>query len=117
MLKNGIEHFTIGDIKYYVKESGSHFFDRSAMRFFDSRVERSVYNGPNGHYFITSEQFHGSQGSDARKWTVRQFGCNVSTCQCNKGETRACDIRTLGDFNTIHSLASARETAREHAKG
>ena len=66
--------YDIDDIKMTNHSAGLHFFEPAAMRFFDSRCGRTVYQGPGGVYFVTSEQFHGSNGySDGRKYTVRQF--------------------------------------------
>jgi hypothetical protein len=97
---------TITEIKQSNKEAGYHFFDRSTMRFFDSRVERGVYSGPGGVFFVTSEQFHGSGGYVApRKFTVRKFDPTNG------------DVDTFGQFNEIKSLEDAREIARKSAKG
>ena len=51
--------------------AGGHFFDRATMRFFNSRIESSLYQGG---YFITSEQFVDSTGeAHAREYRVRHF--------------------------------------------
>lgn len=66
--------YDIDDIKMLNKSAGLHFFDPETMRFFDSRTGRTVYQGPGGVYFITSERFHGSNGySEPRRYTVREF--------------------------------------------
>jgi hypothetical protein len=94
----------ITDIKAANKQAGYHFFERSTMRFFDSKVERMVYEGYGGVYFITSEQFHGSNGYSApRKWTIRKFEANG-------------DINTVKGFNEL-SREEAMSTARKLAKG
>lgn len=51
-----------------LRQAHPRFFARRTMKFFDSRVESGVYDG---RYFITSEQFHGSLGSQARRYTIR----------------------------------------------
>lgn len=95
---------TITDIKTANKQAGYHFFERSTMRFFDSKVERMVYEGPGGVYFITSEQFHGSDGYSApRKWTIRKFEENG-------------DINTVNGFNEF-SREGAMFAARKLSKG
>lgn len=66
---------TINEIKAANKAAGFFYFEPDTMRFFDSRVESPVYpDEKGGAYFVTSEQFHGSQGSEPRFWTVRH--CN-----------------------------------------
>jgi len=56
---------TIHDIITKNKEEGMHFFSKSTMRFFQSKIYPKVYAGK---YFITSEKPpHGR-----RKYTVRE---------------------------------------------
>jgi hypothetical protein len=106
MLVNGIERYTITDIKGINADHGLHFFERGTMRFFRSKVERGVYQGPGGIYFVTSEQFVGSNGiADRRKYTVRKF----------KPETGECC--TVGAFNECSNLSDARDWAKSYAKG
>ena len=95
----------MADIRKSNKDAGFHFFDRAAMRFFDSRVESAPYKGPGGVYFITSEQFYGSVSSEPRKYTVRMF--NTTT-----GE-----VTTVKPYNEIRHIEDAREAARKLAKG
>lgn len=64
------------------ERAGSHFFDTSAMRFFDSRILPEVYNGV---YFITSERYEG----EPRKYTLRMVRTDGN-------------IETIGDFN-VHA--------------
>lgn len=105
MIVNGIEQYTISDIKGINADHGLHFFERSTMRFFRSKVERGVYQGPGGVYFITSEQFVGSNGiADARKYTVRRFVPETGECS------------TVGPFNECSDLKDARDSAKSYAK-
>jgi hypothetical protein len=104
MIVNGIERYTISDIKAANRDASQFFFSRSTMRFFDSRIERGVYCGPGGVFFVTSEQFHGSAGSESRKFTVRQF------------DPATAHIRTFGAFNDLLDLADARQVARDAAR-
>src|SRR5262245_48465902 len=106
LLSSSGEHnqMTITEIKERNKAAGYHFFERSTMRFFNSKIESRVYVGPNGIYFVTSEQFVRSNGiADPRKHTVRQFNPETS------------DINTVTKFNEIRfrddALAKARELA------
>lgn len=99
-------HYTIADLKAANARAGFHFFERATMRFFDSRiVPAGPYCGAGGVYFVTSEQFHGSQGSEARKFTVRQFNPTTG------------DIDTAGRFNEIRTIEDARVTAKAFARG
>ena len=73
-----------------------HWFDAGAIRFFRTRFpDRRVYGGK---YFVTSEQFVGSDGTKApRKYSVRQVN------------PRTGDIETVGGaFNTYPSLKAAQ---------
>lgn len=77
-------------IKYANRTAGHYYFERSTMRFFNSRVLSRVYEGPGGVYFVTSEQFHGSSGvSKPRRYTVRKFHPDTA------------DISTFGPFNEL----------------
>lgn len=58
---------TISDLRAMNQRAGYHFFERSTMRFFNSRVERNVKMCDRGWLFITSEQYE----RQARKWTLR----------------------------------------------
>lgn len=60
---------TIRDIRDTHARTGGHFFDRDTLAFFDSRIGDTVYGG---RYFLTSEQFHGPEGSLPRRWTIRE---------------------------------------------
>ena len=82
------------------RAAGSHFFDRGTMKFFRSRVLPTVYTGPGGVYFVTSEQFN---DTSARRFTVRAF------------DPAKADINTLGEFNEMgraEALALARRAAK-----
>lgn len=59
---------SIHEVRVANKSSGYFFFSRNTMRFFDSRIESKLYHG---RFFITSEQLHGSLGSNPRKYTIR----------------------------------------------
>jgi len=98
---------TMAQIRETNKATGRKFFERDTMRFFDSRVHGQVYGG---RYFITSERFHGTLGSDgsrsrkdARRYTVRFAKDNG-------------DITTVGEFGQYGSLAAARTAAKRLAK-
>jgi len=67
-------NWTIDAIRETDHRAGRYFFSADTMRFFNSRILPTVYEGPGGIYFITSEKFRGSDGTSApRKYTIRQF--------------------------------------------
>lgn len=66
--------WTIDAIREADHRAGRYFFSADTIKFFNSRVLPTVYEGPGGVYFITSEKFTGSNGvSAARKYTIRHF--------------------------------------------
>lgn len=87
--------FKITDFKRKNQETGHHFFDKGWIRFFDAKIETKG-NLIKGKYFITSEQFHGSEGSDARKYSIREAMPDGS-------------VKTIGDFNTFKSEEEAKD--------
>lgn len=61
--------WTVNTIKDAVRATGSHWFDPDTMRFFGTRVLPTVWQGPGGVFFVTSDKrFDGKRGH-----TVRQF--------------------------------------------
>lgn len=80
------------------KTLGYHFFDRSTLRFFSSRVVPELYAGA---IFITSEQDKVSGAP--RAWTVRIAA---------KGGK----IHGVGPFQAFGSLRAARKCARKLAR-
>lgn len=87
---------SVGAIKQANRDAGQHFFDADTLRFFDSRIGKTVIGN---RYFITSEQFHGSDGTvDARRYTVRIAD--------NSGR-----IDTIGEFQEWSTAAAARAAA------
>ena len=95
----------IYDIELANRQVGHHFFDVGTKRFFRSRIGRNVYEGSGGVYFVTSEQFEGSNGSRApRRYTVRRF------------DPATAHIDTVGEFNVL-SAAQAQRMAAKLATG
>lgn len=94
--------WTIAAIRRENKARGMFFFSPATMRAFASKVDRNVYEGPGGVYFVTSEQFRPSEGRpDYRRYTVRRF-----------------DPRT-GDVSTVigtHQKYVVVDHARRHAQ-
>jgi hypothetical protein len=92
--------YTMAAIKEVNKAHGGHWFDRSSMRFFDTRLGQTVYQGPGGIYFVTSEQFHDGAFHGARKFTVRQFNPETG------------DVETAGKFQAYTTGEGARAAAK-----
>lgn len=91
---------TIGNIRYANQQLGHHFFDRSTLSFFGSRIGSTVYGG---RYFITSEQdqSYGSIGAawgGERRYTIRQAHADGS-------------ITTVGEFGQYASRSGAHAAA------
>lgn len=97
---------SLAEIRAHNESAGYHFFDTSSMRYFDSRVHTlrrykkrislssdGIVVG--GKYFITSEQFHGSNGHRS----PRMFTVRVITPDAN--------IETIGTFNEIKTIQEA----------
>ena len=61
--------WTVNAIRAAVRATGSHWFDLDTMRFFGTRILPTVYQGPGGIYFVTSEQPPHAK----RAYTVRRF--------------------------------------------
>lgn len=92
--------WTINLIKESARANGSHWFDPDTMRFFGSKIEPKVFEGPGGIYFVSSEQPpHGK-----RSWTVRKF-------------TPPDDINTVGELCGHATREEAHLAAKEAAQG
>lgn len=91
------ERFTsIEGVKAANARAGYHFFEPSAMRFFDSRICPTLYGG---RYFVTSEQFHGSNGhSEPRRYSIREAQYDGSIDAVGEFQafgTRACAVGVI----------------------
>ncbi len=98
----------IAKIKQTNQEHGFHFFDSSTMRFFRSRVLSQTFEGKDTVYFVTSEQFVGSEYTAPRKYTVRRFNPESG------------DVRTVQPFNELtrnRALRIARDLAQTVGTG
>jgi len=96
--------WTIDRIQQTNRERGFHFFDSSTMRFFRSRVMAQTFEGKHAVYFVTSEQFVGSECTAPRKYSVRSFNPESG------------DIRTVQPFNELtcsKALRIARDLAQD----
>jgi hypothetical protein len=94
-----MKKLTIAEMKELNKAKGGHWFDKGAMRFFNTRIETQ----PNAeNIFITSEYMDNPSN---KKYSLRWFN------------TETHDVVTLGDFNAIRSLDKAKELRKEYTKG
>lgn len=100
----GFDPVDIDDIKSAAKVRGSHWFDKDTLRFFAGRVLPTLYKGPGGIFFVSSEQYRGTNGySQPRKYTVRRF------------DPVEADVDTVGEFNVL-SRSQAVRLARQSAE-
>lgn len=97
---------SIEQIKRGAYNRGSHWFDKSSMRFFGSRVYPQLFYGKTHVFFISSEKqpdtHHGSSGyvqAHRRAYSVRSF------------ETSTADIGTVGEFQGHGTKAQAVRAA------
>ena len=97
-------------IKEIERKTGGHWWDKSSMRFFGTRVHEAVYEGPGGVFFVTSERPpHGP-----RRCSVREFVLEPEEGQAPhhvKGS-----IETRGEFCAYRRYIAHR-LARLAAKG
>jgi len=89
---------TLATIKRESAELGSLFFDKGAVRFFNSRLIEHIHEGPGGTFFITSEQF---DENTPRLYTVRKF---------DPSKGRGC-VETVGEFQQYETSRAAHKAA------
>lgn len=93
---------TLSEFRYLNKSTGHNFFERKTMKFFNSRLESSMYGG---RYFITSEQYIGIDDiMRPRKFTVRQANDDGS-------------VTTVGEFQKFNYVEDARIAIKALLKG
>lgn len=88
---------SIQELKALAHENGSHWFDKSSMRYFGTRIESGILFG---RYFITSEQ----PPNGPRRFSVRTFDSEA-------------DIETVGEFASMRSRGEAMQFLKTHMKG
>lgn len=99
---------TIEQIISANQSRGYHFFDRDTLRFFRSRVDRLVWSGPTGHYFVTSEQ-HVHEGlgiKQPRRYTVRRAD--------DEGRIHTESFQEFETLRAARSAAKRRAEQTEH---
>lgn len=91
---------SLDQIKRAAHGAGSHWFDREALRYFNSRISENVYPVPGGALFVSSERFRGLYEPDGnRLYTVR-------SCSADG------DINTVGEFQQWSTARQAHARAR-----
>jgi len=91
---------TLDQVKRAAYSAGSHWFDRQALRYFNSRISENVYPVPGGALFISSEKFKGLYEPDgARLYTVRS--CSADGV-----------IDTVGEFQEWKTSKQAHARAK-----
>ena len=113
---------TITEVVQCVSATGSHFFTRDTMKFFNSRLANDVYPTKFGTFFVTSERdnpFLDNPGAweGQRRYTVR-FVAARRVLTCRWGHTYAQKRGELvdvmrDDFGAFASLDTARRYARK----
>lgn len=82
-------------LRQLARDTGNHFFDRDALRFFSSRIGGEIFAG---RYFVTSERdATGAAWGGARRYTVRSF---------TYADGRL-DFETVGEFGEHATRADA----------
>ena len=90
---------TLDQIKRAAAAAGSHWFEKSALRYFASRVSSHVYSVPGGALFVSSEQFKSFCMEDGpRLYSVRS---------CTFDGT----VDTVGEFQQHESSKAAHTEA------
>ena len=81
---------SINEIVSEANVAGSHFFDKKTLRFFGSRILRTIYGGC---YFITSEK-DTYRDTNPRLYTIRKYEGGLG-------------IETVGEFGQYTTKAQA----------
>lgn len=90
---------SVSALRKAVVESGSHFFDHDALRFFRSRIGSNIYGG---RLIVTSEQ----AGDDRpRLYTLRMVRQYLDHSMLH--------MTTVGGFQRFSSYAAAHSAARK----
>ena len=100
-MTNQVQTIPIQDVIDAVEARGSHFFEKAAMRFFNSRTSAYAFQIGNIAYFVTSER------------------CTLMSCNCPRLYTiRAADMttgrgHTIGEFQQYTTGKQAHRALRD----
>ncbi len=96
-----METYTINQIQDEMTAAGSHWWDPSSMRFFQTRVSEKVYQGTGEVFFVTSEKPPGgNRAYSVRQYSVRQHSPVHKT------------LDTVGEFCAMSRNQAHREAAK-----
>lgn len=95
---------TMAEIKSANLRINHHWFDKGAMRFFDTRIETGVIKGK---YFITSEQYH---DSGCHGWSCNRNGSCGPRLYTIRIAFSDGSVDTIGDFQQFATKRDARKT-------
>lgn len=100
-----IPDYSINNIDSIKRQYDGHFFDKDALRFFNSRISDRVYPtfGHKGTYFVTSER----NDDYGRFYTVR-----VAYWTENERGFRKLEIETVGEFQQYGNARAAHKSAK-----
>lgn len=90
-----VEFSSVAQLKVFVTNSGSHFFDRGAMKFFNSKIESGILQGA---YFITSERMELDM---PKLYTIRYVEFDPAVIP-------AAQVEELGEFQEFTTLTAAK---------
>ena len=94
----------------YQRTSSGHFFDKGAMRFFNSRVQGFLRGDGSQAYFVTSERY---DKNAKRMFTIRQ----VTRKKSDNFHGYKYDIETVFGFQSFKSVATAKRHIEKLLKG
>ena len=100
-------HWTLPRIKEANRQAGKHWFSPDTLRFFKSRIGETIYQGPGGVYFVSSEVYGPSA---PRLYSVREFTPSTKAVNSVHGErfTQTTRARAI-------TLAKKLAAGTEHA--
>jgi hypothetical protein len=84
---------TVNDVKQANERLGHHWFSPETLRFFSSRIGRTLYGG---RYFITSEQY---DHNAPRRYSIREASPDGS-------------VRTIGKFQQYATNREAQKAIK-----
>ena len=91
-------------LEHINEEKGKFFFSPGTTKFFSSRWGARAYVKKGDAYFVTSEQYHGREGSNPRRYTVRKMNLETG------------DTDTIGEFQAYSTLPQAETALFEKMK-
>lgn len=92
---------TVDDVRQLAADVGYHWFSPETMRFFNSRIGRTVYGG---QYFVSSERY---DDSAPRLYTIRKVTYDDGQMS----------IDTVGEFQQYDTRVDAVAAIRQIVEG